>query len=271
MSEHYVIGEGVILDVRPASFLSRAMAVALDFVVLALIVFVAIRVLDFYGLTQSDSIQSVGIILLVLLLVVIPATVETLSRGRSLGKLACGIRVVRDDGGPVNMRHAFIRAMVGVGEVWLTAGSLALIVSVLNDKGKRIGDALAGTYVIRTRTRTKPAAPLHVSPAVAEWSATAEITKLPDGLALSARQFLDRRFTLSPQTRAAMGQSIYASISKHVAPAPPFNVHPEEFIAAIVLERTTRDVAFTQERQRQAEQVTKLLSTLPQGIPLPKN
>ena len=46
-----------------------------------------------------------------------PIAVETLSHGRSLGKLACGLRVVRDDGGPIRFRHALVRGAIGVVEI----------------------------------------------------------------------------------------------------------------------------------------------------------
>ena len=59
--------------------------------------------------------------------VVLPTTVDTLTRGRSLGKLAMGIRIVRDDGGPLVFRQSLVRALVGIVELWLTLGTVALI------------------------------------------------------------------------------------------------------------------------------------------------
>src|SRR5919112_957635 len=93
--------------------------------------------------------QASRVLTIALVFVVVPTTVETLTRGRSLGKVAAGIRIVRDDGGPVRFRHALIRALAGVGEIWLTLGAVALITSMLNDRGKRVGDLLAGTYAVR--------------------------------------------------------------------------------------------------------------------------
>ena len=48
---------------------------------------------------------------------VYPVTIETLTRGRSLGKMAAGLRTVRDDAGPITFRHAFTRGLLGVVEV----------------------------------------------------------------------------------------------------------------------------------------------------------
>ena len=62
----------------------------------------------------------------VLVLVVVPTAVETLTHGRSLGKLALGLRTVRDDAGPISFRHSLIRALVGVVEIWMLSGVPAL-------------------------------------------------------------------------------------------------------------------------------------------------
>ena len=48
---------------------------------------------------------------LVVVFLVFPTTVETLTRGKSLGKLVFGLRAVRDDAGPITFQHAFVRAL----------------------------------------------------------------------------------------------------------------------------------------------------------------
>ena len=65
--------------------------------------------------------------------------------------MALGLRVVRDDGGPIRFRHALVRGLVGVVEIWLTVGAVALVVSLASSQGKRLGDFLAGH---RRRPRT---------------------------------------------------------------------------------------------------------------------
>ena len=54
---------------------------------------------------------------------------ETATQGRSLGRWALGSRIVRDDGGAVAFRHAFIRSFVGLFEVVLTFGGVAVTVA----------------------------------------------------------------------------------------------------------------------------------------------
>lgn len=48
---------------------------------------------------DDAAFAAVSVAAFLLVLVGGPIAVETLSHGRSLGKLACGLRVVRDDGG----------------------------------------------------------------------------------------------------------------------------------------------------------------------------
>ena len=144
MSDEILTGEGVLLDTRPASFATRTLAALIDLVVLFAVVMAVSPLLSAVGGGVDPAAAAAVVISLVALVMVgIPTLVETLSRGRSLGKLALGIRIVRDDGGPVRFRQAFVRALVGVGELWSTLGGVALIASIVNRKGKRVGDIMA--------------------------------------------------------------------------------------------------------------------------------
>lgn len=270
MREGIVIGEGVVLDARPASFATRGLALALDLLVVLVFFVATLFVLGAsLGSLELDLVTAILIAFSVLVMVVIPTTVETLSRGRSLGKLALGIRVVRDDGGPVRFRHAFLRALVGVGEIWLTFGSVALVASLTNDKGKRLGDMAAGTYAIRVRGGRPTLAPLAMPPYLAAWAAHADMRRLPDGLALAARQFLGRADRLHPASRARLGQELAGQVERYVAPGPPPGTHPETFLLAVLTERRDRDRATAHRAQAAAREQAELLHRLPYSVPDP--
>ena len=129
---------------------------------------------------------------------VYPITIETLTRGRSLGKMAAGLRTVRDDAGPITFRHAFTRGLLGVVEVYLFWGVPAVIASILSSKGKRLGDMLAGTYVVRDRVTAPLPPPVPMPPQLAGWAMNADITQLPDDLAMAVRTFLPAAPTMTP-------------------------------------------------------------------------
>jgi uncharacterized RDD family membrane protein YckC len=265
-----VIGEGVVLDARPASFATRMLGALLDVTVqvavLLGLLWVTTGALD---LADGGFTPALRIATLVVVMVVVPTTVETLSRGRSLGKLLTGIRVVRDDGGPVRLRHAFIRSLVGIGELWFTLGSVALIASLTNTRGKRIGDMLAGTYAIRIRGGRVRVAPVLMPPHLAAWAASSDMRRLPDGLALACRQFLARTQKLHPTSRARVGGELAAQVERFVAPSPPAGTHPEAFLMAVLHERRDREWRRARRAQALAAEQAEMVQRLPYSIPDP--
>ncbi len=123
----------------------------------------------------------------VLVLVAYPTAFETLSRGKTLGKMALGIRVIGDDGSPVRFRQALVRALVGVFEIWtFVLAPVGLITSIISARGKRVGDVFAGTYVIQERVPARPALPpefVAVPPPLADWAQLLQVSEAvgPDG------------------------------------------------------------------------------------------
>ncbi len=271
LQDGVVIGEGVLLDSRPASAASRLLAAILDLIVLLLLVITVTWVLG--GLLQVQVDAQTGRILTVVVaatvMVVLPTTVETLTRGRSVGKLVAGVRIVRDDGGPITFRHAFIRALTGVGELWMTLGSVALITSVLHPRGKRLGDVLAGTYGSRVRTKSAVRAPAVMPPHLAGWAAHADVARLPDGLALAVRQFVARAPSLHPVSRTALGVRLATDLAPYVSPPPPPGTHPEAFLSAVLAERGRRETVVELGRVRREHAEAVLLRRLPHGVPDP--
>lgn len=267
-ADEILIGEGVALEAGAAPVTLRMLSGVIDLVVL---VAVLIAVLSFVGSATRGLEQSwataLSIAATVLVLVIAPATVETLTRGLSLGRLAAGVRIVRDDGGPISLRHALIRALTGVFETVVTAGTVALTVSLVSARGKRIGDYVAGTYAMRTRGAKSQLPPLYMPPQLVGWAQTADIRRLPDGLALSARLFLARVATLRPDARARIGTLFSQQMLEYVAPAPPPGTHPELAMAAILVARRDREYALEVARMRRADEENARLGALPYGVP----
>lgn len=262
-----VTGEAVALDLRPASFATRGLAWLMDAAIQVGILVAGLWLgsLAFTGLDQA-AVAAGMIALTVGVLVGLPVTVETLTRGRSVGKLALGLRVVRDDGGPVRFRQALVRGLVGFGEIWLTFGSPALITSLVHPRGKRIGDLLAGSYVVRERSRDVSPPPVQMPPELEPWVRAADIGRLPDRLALSGRQFLFRAGRLHPASRARLGTAIAAEMSRYVAPPPPPGTHPERLIAAVLAERRDRDLERLRRERARRDERSAQLHRLPYGL-----
>lgn len=239
-----ITGEAVVLELRPASFATRGLAMALD----VLLQFaVAITLMSLLGLALESLDEAAGaaagLVVVVTILLILPVGIETLTRGRSLGKLAAGLRVVRDDGGPIRFRHALVRGLVAIFEIYLTTGAVAVICSLADSRGRRVGDLLAGTYVIRDRAGGLQSPPILMPPGLAGWARGIDLGRIPDGLAMAGRQFLNRASRLHPASRQRLGGELAAQFARYVAPAPPGPVHPEAFLAAVLAERRERDLA----------------------------
>ncbi|MET7480728.1 RDD family protein [Streptomyces sp. NPDC005648] len=243
MSE-LVTGEAVALELRPARLPSRALAVLLDLVAAVAVYTVVTIALVAATASLDDAAQiAVSIATFVLVLVGAPIAVETLSHGRSLGKLACGLRVVRDDGGPIRFRHALVRGGIGVFEILLTFGVIACIASLVSARGRRLGDVFAGTLVVRERI---PVARTGFMPPPPPWLAgrfsELDLSAVPDGLWLAVRQYLTRMQQLDPQVGWAMSQRLAADVATRTGAPVPQGVPPAAYLAAVVQERQAREV-----------------------------
>ncbi|NBP86558.1 MAG: RDD family protein, partial [Mycobacteriaceae bacterium] len=106
-----------------------------------------------------------------------PVVLETATRGRSLGKVVMGLRVVSEDGSPERFRQALFRALAGFVEIWMFFGGPAVISSLLSARGKRIGDVFAGTLVVSERG-PKLLGPPAMPPYLQRWAAAVELSGL---------------------------------------------------------------------------------------------
>lgn len=242
MSE-LVTGEAVALELRPARLPSRALAVLLDLAA-AVAAYIAVTIGLVAATASLDEAARTAISIAVFVLVLVggPIVVETLSHGRSLGKLACGLRVVRDDGGPIRFRHALVRGLIGVIEILMTLGVVACIASLVSARGRRLGDVFAGTLVVRERV---PAGRADFVPPPPPWLAGRfsglDLSAVPDGLWLAVRQYLTRMRQLDPAVGWSMAERLAGDLAERTgAPVPP-GVPPAAYLAAVLQERQVRE------------------------------
>lgn len=243
MPSKVVTGDAVELDVKIAQLPVRAVSALIDITVTLIAYFVALMLWGL-TLTQFDPALSTGILIVLTVLVLIgyPIIFEIATRGRSLGKLAMGLRVVSDDGGPERARQAVFRALAAVVEIWGFLGSPAVICSLLSPKGKRIGDIFAGTIVISERG-PRLAAPPMMPPQLAWWASSLQLSGLTPEHAELARQFLARAAQLNPVVRDQMAHRIAADVLTRISPPPPPGTPPQFMLAAVLAERHRRELA----------------------------
>lgn len=226
-----VTPEAVVLDLEAAGLASRALAGLTD----AFCLWTAI-----WALTTGASLLAAlgsnwggGVLVTVLLsigffllLLAWPIAWEVLTKGRSPGKMAFGIRVVTVEGAPIRFRHALVRGLVGVVELTLLLGGPALLVALSSRRFRRLGDHLAGTVVVRDRSATPPAYARRFLPYPGweQWAASLDTTRLTPGHHRLVRSYLLRASALEATTRAALGGRILAEIATAIGLAPATTV-----------------------------------------------
>jgi uncharacterized RDD family membrane protein YckC len=261
-------GEAVGLDLRPTSFVLRGAGALLDVIVYLGIWLGFVLVINspaVAGALDDAAVKAATIASLVVCIVVLPTAVELLTHGKSLGRLVVGARIVRDDGGAIGFRHAFIRALTGVLELFLSLGGIAALFGLLNARTKRIGDILAGTYSQYERVQRRLPAVFGVPVALVDWSRSADVARMPDPLARRIAQFLRQAGGLTPDTRVRVAAQLAAEAARFVSPLP--QADPELFLAAVAAVRRERELLALQLAKQRLSSVEPVLTGLPHRFP----
>jgi len=247
-----VNGEAVEVELRVARLGSRACALVLDIAVQVLLAgLLMLLTLLVASLLPTDLVDgaflgAAGKVLIVLVFIAYPTTIETFTNGRSVGKRAMGLRVVREDGGPIRVRHAFTRALVGVAVEWpglllpFFTWVISMATMISSPQGRRLGDYAAGTLVIHERAPAPwgwvPAMPPHL----ASWAARLDLSGLDDELALACRNYLARAREIREPQHSRFAYDLANEVGARIRQAPPGGTPLWVFLAAVLAERRRR-------------------------------
>lgn len=265
--DEVLTGEAVALDVQPTGVLLRAVGAVIDILLATVLMVGAVLVITgpLAPLLPAGAQQMTVIVTLVLVLVVLPTAVEATTRGRSLGRLAVGTRIVRSDGGASGFRQALIRALVGVLEIYFTLGVVAVLAGAFTPRSQRLGDLLAGTYSQRTRVAPLPSPLPPVPPTLEQWASVVDVARLPDRLSRRLAQFLVQAPRLAPAARHRIAEELRDEVSAFVYPMP--NTDPLTALLGIAAARRDRELrALTAHGERRVE-LAPILERVPPGFP----
>jgi uncharacterized RDD family membrane protein YckC len=247
---HVVTPEAVPLTLETANIGSRFLAVAIDWTLQGVtLLALLLGVTALIGATDAQLGTGVAVALFFLLTFALvwgyPTVMETLWRGRTLGKAALGLRVVTVEGAPVRFRHAALRATLGLVDFLLTSGGAAVISALLSSRSQRLGDLVAGTVVLRERTglRAPIAVEFPVPPGLEPYAQTVDVARVTASDYGTIREFLLRASSLEPTVRYDLARRVAEPVASRVQPRPPLGVPPEAFllcVAAVYQRRQAR-------------------------------
>jgi hypothetical protein len=163
-----------------------------------------------------------------------------------------GLRVVRDDGGPITFRQALVRGLCGLvlekpGVLLPFVGTLAGCASIVfSADEKRIGDLMAGTFVLNERPGPEYSAlsrRFYLPEGLDVWAGHLDLSRFDDTLALGVRQFVLRAGEMKSGAQIALGEELRRRVLAVTAPAPPAGVPTPILLMAVLAERRRRSDA----------------------------
>jgi len=224
-----VTPEGVVLDLPTATLGTRVPARALDLVVEIAGAGAILVGLAATGAGQVAALVAVSLVVFGALLVY-PTVMEAFAGGRTLGKMAVGLRVISTTGAPIGLRQAAIRAVLA--PVDLLLGAVCMLVS---PRGQRLGDLAAGTVVVRSRSGGGAVAGMWFAPPPGMESFTTGLDTAGMGEAEYevVRSYLRRWSELRPEARWVVGAQIARGLVAKLGHALPQWMAPDLYLACL--------------------------------------
>jgi uncharacterized RDD family membrane protein YckC len=229
--------EGLTLDMVVAGIGSRFIAGLLDVAIeIGLIVVMS---LVWSALDAGAAGAALAIVALFSLLFGYEVLFELFNRGRTPGKAAAGLRVVKLDGRPVDAGSSVIRNLLRLVDGWMLLTAFLFPVGVVaafaSRHTQRLGDLAGGTVVVRDRfVRPRPVSALAPAPAPA--TTGGDVRGLTADEITVVQRFLDRRATLPPNARIHLAGDLASRIRPRVPGADP-RLDDERFLEWIVARR----------------------------------
>ena len=148
--------QNVSIQQQVAGIGDRILGYLIDLLILGAYWIASIFLLSAYGLDSNSS----GSINIYFMIVGIPSflyflLLEAFWDGRTPGKAALGLRVVKIDGSKPGFGSYFVRWLMRMVDITLTSGGVAVFTILLNGKGQRLGDIAAGTTAITERKKVR--------------------------------------------------------------------------------------------------------------------
>lgn len=129
----------------------RILAYLIDLVIM--IIYVVFSLLMLAGLDVPGDQEWLFVTVIFLPLLLYFLLWETLWNGRSPGKAALDLRVVKLDGSKPAFSNYLVRWLLRIVDISITSGSVAVVMILLTGRGQRLGDLAAGTTVISEKSR----------------------------------------------------------------------------------------------------------------------
>jgi uncharacterized RDD family membrane protein YckC len=174
------------------------------------------------------------------------AVLELVWDGRTVGKRALKLRVLRDDGTPADAASILARTVVRLIDFLPLGYLVGLVAMIVDGRARRLGDIVGGTVVVRERDSAPTlweialgAEPAALGPPLPGQEAPVALL-IEDELA-AAREFLRRAPSFPAPERIALAWRVATTLAARMGYTEPL-FHPEWFIVWIVRSAAVHNV-----------------------------
>ena len=205
---------------RAAGPSRRALAYLLDLIIRGALILVIVLLLVAMGI-MAGGLGGVGAGILALIAFVVEwgyyVFFETLWGGRTIGKRALRLRVVKEGGYPIGFVDSVLRNLLRAADFMPMFYALGVLVMARDERFRRLGDLVAGTMVV-VEERERVGAPLKLVPP----PQPVELEAIPGRPPLAAEEleaielFLRRLGTLSPAREAELAAMVGPIFAKRI-------------------------------------------------------
>ena len=140
--------EGIDLRLRIAGPTVRSFAWIIDFGIRVAFYVVTAIVLSMFSIISGELVYGLLLIVLFLIEWFYPVFFEVYNQGATPGKRSLNLRVVNDNGTPVQWSGSVLRNLLRSVDFLPMFYGVGVIVTFINPRFKRLGDLAAGTVVI---------------------------------------------------------------------------------------------------------------------------
>lgn len=160
---------------------------------------------------------------------------ESLWNGQTPGKRIIRIRVIKDDGRPVQAIDSVARNLLRIVDQLPVLYAIGIVTVLLSPKSKRLGDFVAGTIVVHERT-LEDMKPVWDSVPREDGLKLGSERLAPEDLAL-IEAFLNRRSALAADVRYQTADQIVLRLRPKLQIPAGISLRNEELLEAIASER----------------------------------
>ena len=266
MNDHLSVEtpEQINLNFKKAGIGSRFYAALLDTLLLGLLLFIGIYVnftfISELGDIVGNWLAAIGGVLIFAMYWGYYMVFEITTNGQSPGKIALGLRVIKEGGYPINFSDAAIRNLVRIVDFLPLFYGTGLLVMLINGNWQRLGDLAAGTIIVKTSRKDLKKTGESLTPDISHVKQSTEERLYSDWIQpmlvteyelQMIREYIHRRPKLSPIRRLELARTIGGPIAEKMGGEGTINY--DKFLSEVyeLTSDTSNTVDISSEQQKE--------------------